>query len=129
MKHFNSQILKTILFIVSVAVSNNQLPGQNTEPVQTLFNKDTKLSYLWSPGLKFNSIQGDIGSLIELNGGILFNNTALVGLDRFSTGISYRFVGGLDENNQYVSITNVSNEDMSGINLRVGLVFSGGKKR
>ena len=47
---------------------------------------------------------------------------------RFSTGISYRFVTGLDEYNQYVSITNVTNEDMSGINVRIGLVFGGSKK-
>ena len=80
MKKLNLQILKTILVIVSAANSNNLLFSQNTETVQTLFNKDTRLGYLWSPGIKFNSIQGDIGSLVEINGGILFNNTALVGL-------------------------------------------------
>jgi hypothetical protein len=47
---------------------------------------------------------------------------------RFVTGLSYRFVTGLDENNHYVSRTNVTNQDLSGINIKVGLIFSGVKK-
>ena len=46
---------------------------------------------------------------------------------RFVTGLSYRFVTGLDEKNQYVSLTQVTNEDMSGINIKIGLIFKGGK--
>jgi hypothetical protein len=47
---------------------------------------------------------------------------------RFVTGLSYRFVTGLDENNHYVSNTNVTNKDMSGINIKIGLIFSGRNK-
>ena len=191
------------LLLISFIITTSCLLGQDSEPVQTLFNKDTKLGYLWSPVLKFNSIQGDIGSLIELNGGILFNNSAMIGLAggvnfghprvnygyfgmiaqyifnpnklvhfsgqtifayeqeksslfdnfwnisgtryfliepgvnleinlkenlRFVTGLSYRFVTGLDENNHYVSITKVTNMDMSGVNIKLGLIFTRGKK-
>jgi hypothetical protein len=44
---------------------------------------------------------------------------------RFVTGLSYRVVTGLDENNHYVSITNVTNKEMSGINIKIGLIFTG----
>jgi hypothetical protein len=47
---------------------------------------------------------------------------------RFVTGLSYRFVTSLDENNHYVSITNVTNKEMSGINIKIGLIFSGSRK-
>lgn len=46
----------------------------------------------------------------------------------FITGLSYRFVTGLDENNHYVAITSVTNKDMSGINIKVGLFFAGYRK-
>jgi hypothetical protein len=192
--------------MTSLVITTSCLFAQESEPVQTLFNKDTSLGYLWSPSLKFNSIQGDIGSLIELNGGILLNNSTMIGLAggvnfghprvnygyfgliaqyiftpnkllhfsgqtilaygatkdyeqeksslfdnfwnisgtsyfliepginmeinlkerlRFVTGLSYRVVTGLDENNHYVSITNVTNKEMSGINIKIGLIFTG----
>lgn len=43
------------------------------------------------------------------------------------TGVSYRFVSGLDENSQAVSVTHVTSREMSGININVGLKF--GKKK
>jgi len=39
------------------------------------------------------------------------------------TGVSYRFVTGLDENDENVSITHVTNKDMSGLNFNIGLKF------
>jgi hypothetical protein len=45
----------------------------------------------------------------------------------FVTGISYRYVTGLDETNENVSITHISNIGLSGININVGLKF--GKER
>jgi hypothetical protein len=195
--------------MISFIITTNCLIGQDSESVQTLFNKDTKLGYLWSPSLKFNSIQGDMGSLIELNGGILLNNSTMIGLVggvnfghprvnygyfgmiaqyiftpnklmhfsgqtilaygttkdyeqeksslfdnfwnisgtsyyliepginmeinlkenlRFVTGLSYRFVTGLDENNHFVSLTNVTDKEMSGINIKIGLIFTSRRK-
>jgi hypothetical protein len=210
MKLLFNQNLRVIILIASLALITESLFCQDSEPVQTLFNKDTKLGYQWSPALKFNSIQGDIGSLIEINGGLLLNNSTMIGLAggvnfghprvnygffgmiaqyifspnklfhlsgqtvfaygttkdyeqeksslfdnfwnisgtsyyliepginleinlkenmRFVTGLSYRFVTGLDEDNQYVSLTHVTNKDMSGINIKIGLIFNGGKKQ
>lgn len=192
-------IALSVLFSLSLLVFS-----QETENIETLFNNDTKIGYLWSPGIKFNSIQGELGSLIELNGGMLFNNSGLIGLAggvnfghprvnygyfgiitqyiykpsrlvhlsaqsifaygttkdyeqeksslfdnfwnisgtsyyliepginievnlkenmRFMAGLSYRFVTGLDETNHYVSLTNVTSRQMSGINFRTGLIF------
>ncbi|MFO7575558.1 MAG: hypothetical protein R6W67_10435 [Bacteroidales bacterium] len=41
-------------------------------------------------------------------------------------GVSYRFVTGIDPNNEYVEITHVSSQDMSGVNFSIGLKFIGG---
>jgi hypothetical protein len=43
-------------------------------------------------------------------------------------GISYRYVSGLDENSENVSITHVTNEDLSGVNFVIGLKFGKEKK-
>jgi hypothetical protein len=38
-------------------------------------------------------------------------------------GLSYRHVSGLDENNENVLVTRLTNEDMSGLNFNIGLKF------
>jgi hypothetical protein len=45
------------------------------------------------------------------------------------TGVSYRFVSGIDANNEYVDITHVTSQDMSGINFNIGLKFTKAPKR
>ena len=182
--------------------------AQQQDSTQTLFKSGVKVSELWTPEIKINSIQGDIGTLIGIYGGALINRTLLVGFsggvnlghprvnygyfggigqyihnpsrmmhwsgqlliaygttkdyespksgpfDNFwnisgesfflmepgvnlelnlssrltlVAGVSYRYVSGLDDTNENVSITHVTNEDMSGINFNVGLKF--GKKQ
>lgn len=204
MMNLRLNLLKTFILAVLLIRFGVPVYSQDNEQVQTLFNKDTKISYLWSPGIKFNSIQKDIGSLIELHGGPLINKSVLLGLAggvnfghprvnygyfglilqyiykpnkllhlsgqtimargstkdyeqeksslfdnfwnisgtgyyllepginlelnlkesmRLTSGLSYRFVSGLNENSEYVSLTHVTIKDMSGINVRIGLVF------
>ena len=36
-------------------------------------------------------------------------------------GVSYRFVNGIDPNNEYIDITHVTSQDMSGVNFSIGL--------
>ncbi len=45
------------------------------------------------------------------------------------TGLSYRFVNGIDPNNEYVNITHVTSQDMSGLNFNIGLKFTKPPKR
>jgi hypothetical protein len=47
----------------------------------------------------------------------------------FVTGVSYRFVSGIDPNNEYVDITHVTSQDMSGVNFSIGLKFTKVPKR
>lgn len=39
------------------------------------------------------------------------------------TGISYRFVSGLDERNENIQVTHVTNRELSGLNFSIGLKF------
>jgi len=39
-------------------------------------------------------------------------------------GASYRFVSGIDPGNEYVDITHVSSQDMSGVSFNIGLKFT-----
>jgi hypothetical protein len=39
-------------------------------------------------------------------------------------GVSYRWVSGLDPDNENIDITHVTNQDMSGINFNIGLKFT-----
>jgi len=169
-----------------------------------LFKKGTVVNELWTPEVKINSIQGNIGTLVGFYGGALINRTFLIGiaggvnlghprvnygyfggimqyvfnpsdvvhfsgqlliaygstkdyedpkeglLDNFwnisgapffmmepglnlevnmshrvtlVVGMSYRYVSGLDEYNENVLITRVTNEDLSGLNFNIGLKF------
>jgi hypothetical protein len=42
----------------------------------------------------------------------------------FVAGASYRIVTGIDQNNENLYVTHVTNEDMSGINFNIGLKFA-----
>ncbi|MCU0459452.1 MAG: hypothetical protein MUE37_10240 [Bacteroidales bacterium] len=72
--------VKVIGLLATVMTFSAQLSAQESEQVETLFNSDTKLGFLGSPSIKFNSVQGDSGSLIEVNGGILLDNLMMFGL-------------------------------------------------
>ena len=178
--------------------------AQEEESIKSLFRQDIIVNELWTPEVKINSIQGDIGTLVGFYGGALINRTFLVGitggvnlghprvnygyfggimqyifkpaevvhyssqlllaygttkdyqdpkkglLDNFwnisgapffimepglnlevnlgrrvtlVAGISYRYVSGLNDNNENIQITRVTNEDMSGLNFNIGLKF------
>lgn len=200
--NLNEVIFATImtLMLLSTAAS-----AQESEQIQTLLKSDIKVSELWTPEIKINSIQGDIGTLIGFYGGALFNRSLLLGISggvnighprvnygyfggigqyivkpgkafhmsgqlllaygttkdyedpktglldnfwnisgeaffitepginlevnlstrvTFVAGVSYRYVTGLDSQNENVDITRVTNEDMSGINFNIGLKFA-----
>lgn len=44
------------------------------------------------------------------------------------TGLSYRFVSGLNESNENIQITHMTTQDMSGLNFSIGLKFIKDKK-
>jgi hypothetical protein len=196
-------LVATLMFTATVATAQQQ------DSTKTLFKSTVKVSELWVPEVKLNSIQEDIGTLIGFYGGALINRTFLVGiaggvnlghprvnygyfggigqfilkpenllhfsgqlvlaygstkdyenpksglLDNFwnisgahffmmepglnlelnlskkltlVTGVSYRYVSGLNENDENVSITHVTNKDLSGLNFNIGLKFGKEKK-
>jgi len=196
-------LMATLMFVATGAAS------QSNDSTRTLFRSDVKVSELWVPEVKLNSIQGDIGTLIGFYGGALINKSVLLGiaggvnlghprvnygyfggigqyifrpeellhfsgqlvlaygstkdyedpksglLDNFwnisgahffmmepgvnlelnlgkrltlVTGVSYRYVSGLNEQDENVSITHVTNKDLSGLNFNIGLKFGKEKK-
>ena len=204
--NLNEGIFATIVILMFLSTG---AAAQENDPTQTLFKSSVKVSELWTPEIKINSIQGNIGTLIGFYGGALIDRTFLVGisggvnlghprvnygyfggiaqyiykpenmihlssqilmaygttkdyenpksglLDNFwnisgarfflmepgvnlelnlgtgltlVAGISYRYVSGLDESDENVSITHVSNKDLSGVNFNLGLKFSKEKK-
>ena len=179
--------------------------AQEEDSKQTLFKSGYDISELWTPEIKINSIQDDLGTLLGFYGGPVFNNKYLFGISgglnlshprvnygylgaigqyiynqsnlvHFSgqlvlaygstkdyehtksnlfdnfwnisgagffmmepganielnlsnrltlvTGISYRIVTGLNEDSENVSITHVTNNDLSGLNFNIGLKIS-----
>jgi len=198
------------VMIVTLMISTVEAIAQEQDSTKSLFGSDVKVSEIWSPEVKINSIQGEVGTLIGFYGGAVFNRSVLIGisgganlshshvnygyfgaigqyiykpsnlwhcsgqlllaygstkdyedtksglLDNFGnvsgasfflmepginlelnlskrltlvTGISYRYVTGLDENNENVQITHVTNKDLSGFNFIIGLKFKKEKKQ
>jgi hypothetical protein len=194
---------------VMITLLSAKVLAQEQDSTQTLFKSDITVSEICTPEIKFNSIQGDVGTLIGFYSGAVFNRTFFLGISggvnlthprvnygyfggmgqyiykpsslvHFSTqlllaygstkdyenpksglfdnfwnisganfyviepgavlelnlskritlvsGISYRYVTGLNENNPNVSITHVTNKDLSGLNFNIGLKFLKEKK-
>jgi hypothetical protein len=192
-------VMIVVLMFLSTGAS-----AQEEESIKSLFKQDITVNELWTPEVKINSIQGDIGTLVGFYGGVLINRTFLIGisggvnlghprvnygyfggimqyifkpaevvhyssqlllaygttkdyedpkkglLDNFwnisgapffimepglnlevnlgrrvtlVAGMSYRYVSGLNETNENIQITRVTNNDMSGLNFNIGLKF------
>lgn len=75
--------------------------AQDTESTQTLFKSDIKVSEMWVPEVKINSIQGDIGTLVGFYGGALINRTFLLGISGgVNIGhprVNYGYFGGIGQ--------------------------------
>ncbi len=189
-----------VLVLLSFGVS-----AQEQDSIKSLFKSDVKVTELWAPEVKINSIQGDIGTLVGFYGGALINRSFLIGisggvnlghprvnygyfggilqyihkpanivhcsgqlllaygstkdyehpkeglLDNFwnisgasffvmepglnlevnlskwitvAAGMSYRVVSKLDEHNENIQTTRVTNKDLSGLNFSIGLKFA-----
>jgi hypothetical protein len=199
----------SVMIVVLMFLSSGA-SAQDEVPIKSLLKQDITVNELWTPEVKINSIQGDIGTLIGFYGGALINRTFLIGisggvnlghprvnygyfggimqyifkpaeavhwsgqmllaygttkdyeepkeglLDNFwnisgapffimepglnlevnlssrvalVAGMSYRYVSRLNENNENVMITRVTNEDLSGLNFNIGLKFVKGPKK
>jgi hypothetical protein len=202
---------KEVIFamIVTMMLLQGAVAAQEPE-TRTLLRSDIKVTEMWTPEVKINSIQGEVGTLIGFYGGALFNRTLLLGISggvnlghptvnygyfggiaqvitypgniyhlsgqillaygttkdyedpktglldnfwnisgesffitepginlevnlsqrvTFVVGMSYRYVTGIDADNENISITRVTNEDMSGINFNIGLKFAKKEKK
>jgi hypothetical protein len=198
-----------LVMIVIMLCLSSEISAQGEDSTKSLFGSTLKVSEIWTPEVKINSIQGDIGTLIGFYGGAVLNNSVLLGIsggvnlshphvnygyfgavgqyiykptnlwhcsgqillafgstkdyenpksglfDNFwnisgasfflmepginielnlskrltlVTGISYRYVTGLDVHNENLQITHVTNSDLSGINFNIGLKFKKEKK-
>jgi hypothetical protein len=72
---------KGLYLIIGLLLSLSALVhAQERDSTQTLFKSTIKVSELWAPVVKTNSIQGDIGTLIGFYGGAVFNRTFLLGI-------------------------------------------------
>ena len=204
-----SKIHKKILLSICLAAISSFTFAQDADSIKTLLGSNANIVFVRGINLKINSIQNDIGTLFEINGGALYNNKLFGGIaggfnighphvnygylgllgqytfkpndllhpsvqiliasgstkdyerpkssafdnllnitgasfylfepginlelnvrktTQFVVGISYRYVTGLDEDSKHVSLTNVTNKDMSGLNISVGVKNHKSKK-
>lgn len=95
--------------------------AQEDNAERTLLRRDIVLTDVISPEIKFNSIQGDIGTLIGIYGGPMINNRLLVGacggVNLGHPRVNYGYLGGII---QYV----YRPEDM--VHMSIQLVVASG---
>ncbi len=94
----SSKVLIFVL-ITTFMVSSAGIFAQEQDTTQTLFKSSVKVSELWTPEVKLNSIQGDIGTLIGFYGGALINRSFLIGISGgVNLGhprVNYGYFGGI----------------------------------
>lgn len=108
--------LSVILILLSIGTF-----AQEDNPERTLLRRDIILTDVISPEIKFNSIQGDIGTLIGIYGGPMINNRLLIGacggVNLGHPRVNYGYLGGII---QYV----YRPEDM--VHMSIQLVVASG---
>jgi hypothetical protein len=197
------------VLIVALMLCSSGAIAQDEVSTKTLLKSDVKITEIFAPEVKFNSIQGDIGTLLGFYCGPSINRTFLIGacggvnlghprvnygyfggigqyvsrpeeivhfsgqlvvaygttkdyenpksgpMDNFWNisgasfflmepginlelnisnsmvlvlGMSYRYISGLNESSEDISLTHLTNEDLSGLNFIIGLKFCKEKK-
>lgn len=91
-------ILVVILMLINLSVN---AVAQEQDSVQTLFKSTVKVSEMWAPEIKINSIQGTVGTLIGFYGGVLFDRTFLLGISGGANlshpTVNYGYFGGIGQ--------------------------------
>jgi hypothetical protein len=92
---------KEVLFamIVTLMLLTGAVSAQDAEETRTLLRSDIKVTEMWTPEVKINSIQGQIGTLVGFYGGALFNRNLLLGISGgVNLGhptVNYGYFGGI----------------------------------
>jgi hypothetical protein len=94
----NLNVLNSVWMVVLMFLSIGAA-AQEEESIKSLFKQDITVNELWTPEVKINSIQGDIGTLVGFYGGALLNRTFLIGISGgVNLGhprINYGYFGGI----------------------------------
>jgi hypothetical protein len=101
MVHFSSQLV--IAFGTTKDYENPK-----SGPLDNFWNISGASFFLMEPGVN-----------IEVN---ISNKLQLI------VGVSYRYISGLNENSEDISLTHVTNENLSGVNFNIGLKLGKEKK-
>jgi hypothetical protein len=90
-----------IIFSLSMLLLINKSQAQENDSIQTLFRPNAEFSSIWAPELKINSIQGDIGTLIGVYGGVVIDRSFLLGLaggvNLGHPRVNYGYFGGIGQ--------------------------------
>jgi hypothetical protein len=205
-----TDLTKAMLTMILTGMITTLACAQENDNYRTLLSNDVRISEVWAPEVKINSIQGKTGTLIGFYGGAMFNNNYMLGItggvnlghptvnygyfgglgqvilypgrmvhvsgqmmiaygttkdyenpksgmldnfwnisgERFQisepgvnlevnvrpgvtlvAGVSYRWVTGIDSNNENLTNTHLTNQDMSGVNFNVSMKFAKKQKK
>jgi hypothetical protein len=88
----------SVMIVVLMFLSKGAL-AQEKDSIKTLLKDNVTINELWTPEMKINSIQGDIGTLVGIHGGALINRTFLIGISGgVNLGhprVNYGYFGGI----------------------------------
>jgi hypothetical protein len=88
-----------IMMVVLLLFLSKGAVAQDQDYTQTLFRSDVKVTELWTPEMKINSIQGQVGTLVGFYGGALINRTFLLGIaggvNLGHPRVNYGYFGGI----------------------------------
>ena len=88
----------SVMIVVLMFLSTGAA-AQEEESIKSLFKQGTTVDEIWTPEVKINSIQGDIGTLVGFYGGALINRTFLIGISGgVNLGhprVNYGYFGGI----------------------------------
>jgi hypothetical protein len=92
---------KIVSFALALLLLSGHVTAQDQDSTHTLFKSSVKVSELWAPEVKINSIQGDVGTLIGFYGGAVIDRTFLIGIaggaNLSHPRVNYGYFGGIGQ--------------------------------
>ena len=92
---------KVFWVLLALFISWGSVSSQEKDSIRTLFKPGVKVTELWTPEVKINSIQGNVGTLVGFYGGALINRTFLIGIaggvNLSHPEVNYGYFGGIGQ--------------------------------
>jgi hypothetical protein len=91
--------MRNVVIVVALLLLSGAVNAQDFSNTKTLLKPDVRITEMWVPEIKMNSVQGTVGTLVGFYGGALVDSKYLLGIagavNLTHPTVNYGYFGGI----------------------------------